>query len=223
MGTIKILGITGGVGAGKSTILSYLFERYGARVILADEVGHMVQEPGEECYRKIVEQFGKEILCEEDAGRGLISENNKTKTAYEQPRIDRQKLGALVYTDRCAMEQLNQLVHPAVKAWVRKEIATEQQKNEVPFVVVEAALLLEDGYDQICDEIWYIYTEPQVRIQRLMASRGYSAEKIQNIMNNQMQDAEFRSRCDLTIDNSSDFMENTYEQIDEGLVKHGFL
>lgn len=215
MKTMRILGITGGVGAGKSTILSYLRERYGARVILADEVGHMVQEPGEECYRKIVEQFGTDILCD--------LEKTDSRNAENQLRIDRQKLGALVYTDRCALEQLNQLVHPAVKAWIRKEIAAERQKNEVPFVVVEAALLLEDGYDQICDEIWYIYTEPQVRIRRLMASRGYSAEKIQNIMNNQMQDAEFRSRCDLTIDNSSDFMENTYEQIDEGLVKHGFL
>lgn len=215
---MKILGITGGVGAGKSTILAYLQERYGARVILADEVGHMVQEPGEDCYRRIVEQFGTEILCEDE----LQAQSAQEEAAY-QPRIDRQKLGALVYTDRSALETLNHLVHPAVKEYIVAEIEKERQKAAVPFVVVEAALLLEDGYDQICDAIWYIYTKPEVRIRRLQASRGYSAEKIQNIMKNQMQDAEFRSRCAFVVDNSSDFMENTYEQIDEGLVEHGFL
>lgn len=211
---MKILGITGGVGAGKSTILSYLRERYGASVILADEVGHMVQEPGQECYEKIVEQFGTEILCEPEQG---------TASQKQARRIDRQKLGALVYTDRNALERLNGLVHPAVKTYIIAEIERARCDAQVPFVVVEAALLLEDHYDQICDEIWYIYTDPDVRVQRLIQSRGYSMEKIRNIMQNQMQDAEFRRRCDYVIDNSSDFIENTYEQIDEGLVGHGFL
>lgn len=211
---MKILGITGGVGAGKSTILSYLRERYGASVILADEVGHRVQEPGQECYEKIVEQFGTEILCEPE--QGIASQE-------QARRIDRQKLGALVYTDRNALERLNGLVHPAVKTYIIAEIERARRDAQVPFVVVEAALLLEDHYDQICDEIWYIYTDLDVRVRRLMQSRGYSMEKIRNIMQNQMQDAEFRSRCDYVIDNSSDFIENTYEQIDEGLVEHGFL
>lgn len=211
---MKILGITGGVGAGKSTILSYLRERYGASVILADEVGHRVQEPGQECYEKIVEQFGTEILCEPEQG---------TASQEQVRRIDRQKLGALVYTDRNALERLNGLVHPAVKTYIIAEIERARRDAQVPFVVVEAALLLEDHYDQICDEIWYIYTDPDMRVRRLMQSRGYSMEKIRNIMQNQMQDAEFRSRCDYVIDNSSDFIENTYEQIDEGLVEHGFL
>ena len=96
-------------------------------------------------------------------------------------------------------------------------------KGAVPFVVVESALLLEDRYDLICDAIWYVYVDEKNRCKRLMASRGYSAEKVQSIMRNQMKDAEFRSRCDFVIDNSSDFMENTYEQIDKGLIKHGFL
>lgn len=200
---MKILGITGGVGAGKSTVLSYLKKQYGACVILADEVGHMVQEPGQECYKKIVERFGREILCE--------------------GRIDRQKLGSVVYGDRKKLELLNRLVHPAVKAVIAAQIEKERQKGTVPFVVVEAALLLEDRYDLICDEIWYVYADEETRCRRLMASRGYSAEKVQSIMKNQMKDDEFRSRCDFVIDNSSDFMENTYEQIDKGLIKHGFL
>lgn len=222
---MKVLGITGGVGAGKSTILTYLQKRYGACVILADEVGHMVQEPGESCYQKIVEQFGAQILCEETLKLDHTDQREMEERAGAkiQRPIDRQKLGALVYTDRKALEKLNQLVHPAVKAFIVAKIECERQKKEVPFVVVEAALLLEDGYDQICDEIWYVYADEAVRSLRLSKSRGYSAEKTENIMRNQMKDTEFRRRCDFVIDNSGDFVENTYEQIDEGLVRHGFL
>lgn len=204
---MKILGITGGVGAGKSTILAYLQKQYGARVILADEAGHMVQEPGKPCYEKIVEQFGEEILEKTEPGS----------------RIDRQKLGAIVYANPEKLEILNQIVHPAVKTHILSEIEKERQKGEVPFVTIEAALLLEDHYEQFCDEIWYVYAEEAVRAERLAAGRGYSAKKTESIMKNQMKDAEFRSRCDFVIDNSSDFMENTYKQIDKGLVEHGFL
>ena len=206
---MKILGVTGGVGAGKSTILSYLKEQYKARVILADEVGHMVQQPGQECYKRIIECFGEEILCVESSDSGRM--------------IDRQKLGAVVYADRHKLELLNQLVHPAVKKYIVSEIEKERQADAVPFVVVEAALLLEDHYDLICDEIWYIYVDEETRCRRLMESRGYSAEKVQSIMNNQMKDDEFRSRCDFVIDNSKDFGENTKKQIDKGLIEHGFL
>lgn len=202
---MKILGITGGVGAGKSTVLDYL-KSYGARVILADEVGHMVQQPGQACYEKIVEAFGEEILKEEDSRL-----------------IDRVKLGAIVYKDRGKLDLLNGLVHPAVKAYIVAEIEKERAAGAVPFVVVEAALLLEDHYDLICDEIWYVYVDEATRCERLMASRGYSAEKVRSIMNNQMKDDEFRRRCDFVIDNSGDFEENTKEQIDKGLIKHGFL
>lgn len=200
---MKVLGITGGVGAGKSTILDYLKEQYHARVILADQVGHMVQQPGQECYRKIVEAFGEEILCNDC--------------------IDRQKLGAVVYADRQKLELLNHLVHPAVKAYIVSEIEKERKENKVPFVVVEAALLLEDRYDLICDEIWYVSADEKIRFDRLKKSRGYSAEKTESIMKNQMKDAEFRSRCDFIIDNSGDFVENTKIQIDKGLIEHGFL
>lgn len=222
---MKILGITGGVGAGKSTILDYL-KSYGARVILADEVGHMVQQPGQDCYEKIVEAFGEEILKEEELACAAVGIGDGIPGSRENGLvrpIDRAKLGAIVYKDRRKLELLNGLVHPAVKAHIKAEIEKERAAGIVPFVVVEAALLLEDHYDLICDEIWYVYVEETIRCERLMASRGYSAEKVRSIMNNQMKDAEFRRRCDFVIDNSGDFEENTKEQIDKGLIKHGFL
>lgn len=204
---MKILGITGGVGAGKSTVLAYLEEHHGARVIQADLVAHFLQQPGQACYQKIVEAFGTEILQDKKEGQ----------------TISRERLGAIVYTNPEQLALLNAIVHPAVKAYIIEEIETERQENRVPFVAVEAALLLEDHYDLICDEIWYIYADEAARQKRLTASRGYSPEKIRNVMRNQLKDGEYRKKCKFVIDNSSDFMENTYKQIDKGLIEHGFL
>lgn len=201
---MKILGITGGVGAGKSTILDYIEQKYHARVIQADKVGHLVQEPGQECYERIAEAFGSGIL-------------NADRT------INRERLGAAVFGDSEALERLNRIVHPAVKKYIVDEIEQERQVGQVPFIVLEAALLLEDHYDEICDEIWYIYADEATRTERLMLTRGYSEEKAQKIMQNQMSDSAFRACCKVVIDNSGNIVDNTYEQIDKGLIEHGFL
>lgn len=201
---MKVLGITGGVGAGKSTVLGYLADHYGARVIEADRVAHLLQQPGGDCYDAIVNCFGREIL-------------------FPDGRINREILGKIVYADQKQLKVLNRIVHPAVKTYIIEIIAQERKKGAVPFVTIEAALLLEDGYDQICDEIWYIYADEAARTKRLQSSRGYSPEKIRSVMANQRDEEGYRSGCKLVIDNSSDFVENTYEQIDKGLREHGFL
>lgn len=201
---MKVLGITGGVGAGKSTVLTYLFEKYHARVIQADQVAHLLEEPGQACYDKIIDLFGREILEESGA-------------------IDRRRLGEKVFKEPESLERLNAVVHPAVKEYIIEEIRKEREKGRIPFLVIEAALLLEDHYDEICDEIWYVHTEREVRKKRLMDSRGYTAQKTEEIMKNQLSDELFFEQCQFVVDNSSDFIENTYEQIDRGLVEHGFL
>ncbi len=174
-----ILGITGGVGCGKSTVLDILQKEYGAYVIQADIVAHELMEPGQTSYKAIVEHFGQEILAEDG-------------------HIDRKALGAIVFADEEKLALLNSLTHPAVKMEIRRRI-TESQNI---FIVIEAALLLEDHYDEICDEIWYVYADREVRFQRLAASRGYSREKSRSMMDNQMSDEELRCRCQAVIDNS---------------------
>ena len=201
---MKVLGITGGVGAGKSTVLMYLKEHYGARVIQADQVGHLLQRPHESCYRRIVELFGSTVLNAD----GTIS---------------RPKLGAIVYADPQKMARLNAIMHPSIRRWIKSEVEAEQKRGCVPFVTVEAALLLEDHYDEICDEIWYVHTDDAVRIKRLQESRGYSEKMCRRIMANQKNECDFRAACQLVIDNSSDIVQNTYEQMDKGLREHGFL
>ena len=201
---MKVLGITGGVGAGKSAVLGYLAKKYQARIIQADQVAHFLMEPGQICYYGVVEAFGSGILSGDQ-------------------RISRSKLGELVFQDTGKLQKLNRLIHPAVKAYIVSEIETEKETGKVPFVALEAALLLEDHYQLICDEIWYVSVPADIRLKRLVDTRGYTEEKARKIMKNQLSEEVFREQCQFVVDNSSDFIENTYEQIDRGLVEHEFL
>lgn len=194
---MKIIGITGGVGAGKSTVLDYLKEKSHCLVVEADKVGHFLMEPGGACYYGIVEKFGSSIL-------------NGDQT------IDREKLGKIVFADERLLEALNKIVHPRVKAHIVSEIARERAYHRTKYFVIEAALLLEDHYDAICDEIWYIDADEKIRAQRLKETRGYDEEKIAGIMANQKSPEEFRKACQAVIDNSGS-LEHTYEQIDRQL------
>lgn len=203
-GKTYVLGITGGVGAGKSTILEYLKDKYHARIIQCDEAAKLLQQPQAACYQPMIELFGREVLRPDG-------------------QFDRKKIAELVFGNDDLRKRLNQIVHPAVKQYVQEEIRRLRLEKEEKLVVIEAALLLEEHYDQICDEIWYVYTQESVRRQRLQESRGYSDEKITQMMKTQLPDAYFREHCQFVVDNSSDNVENTYEQIDEGLRKHGIL
>ena len=194
---MKVIGITGGVGAGKSEILKYLKEQHGAIVIEADKVGHLLTEPGGACYYSIVEKFGSSIL-------------NGDQT------INRGKLGKIVFADEGLLAELNKIIHPRVKSHIVSEIAKERAYHRTKYFVVEAALLIEDHYDVICDEMWYIHTDASVRAERLKETRGYDNEKIASICANQKSPEEFRSACQVVIDNSGD-LAGTQKQIDEQL------
>lgn len=194
---MKVIGITGGVGAGKSEILKYLKEAYGAIIIEADKVGHLLMKPGGACYYSIVEKFGSSIL-------------NGDQT------IDRGKLGRIVFTEEALLKELNKIIHPRVKSHIISEIAKERAYHRTNYFVVEAALLLEDHYDVVCDELWYIHTAEDVRAKRLKEARGYDDEKILSICANQKSPEEFRAGCQVVIDNSGAFSE-TKKQIDEQL------
>lgn len=203
---MKFIGITGGVGAGKSAILSYLAGKPKTRVLLADEIAHDLMEPGTDCYKEIVEQFeGLDIFVKANGE----SESN-------QPPFDRTKLAQVIFSDACRREQMNGIVHPAVKEFVREAYTVEKEKNELELLVLEAALLIEEEYDEICDELWYIYTSEENRRKRLKESRGYSDEKIDNIFNSQLKETEFRASTQVTIDNNGD-LEETMKQIEQAL------
>ena len=192
---MKFIGITGGVGAGKSAILDFIREHYRAKVMLADDLAKELMEPGTACHKKLLEAFGSDGVFDE---AGVM---------------DREKMAALLFTKPRKRQEMNAIVHPAVKRYIRRAIQMEQEAGTEIFVV-EAALLIEDKYDEICDELWYIYADENVRMHRLMKNRGYSAEKIRGILANQLSEEEFESHCDFEIDNSGDF-QDTVRQIEQ--------
>lgn len=194
------IGITGGVGAGKSAILSYLAQKPATKVLLADEIAHELMEPGTECYRKIVERFvGEDIFSASGDGA-----------------FDRGKLAQIIFSDPVKREAMNGIVHPAVKEYVREVYQREKEAGELQLLILEAALLIEEKYDEICDELWYIYTSEKNRRKRLAESRGYSQAKIDAIFKSQLSEKEFREFTQITIDNNGDLGE-TYRQIEDAL------
>lgn len=197
---MKIIGITGGVGSGKSQVLSFMEERFQAVICQADHVAWDVQRPGEKCYQEILAHFGTEILNDDFT-------------------INRKALGQIVFHDETELLKLNAITHPAVKKEIKRRIEKENAKGTDLFVL-EAALLIEEHYDEICDELWYIYTDEQIRRVRLRKSRQYSDEKIDAIMASQLPEEVFRRNCQRVINNSGTF-ERTCMQIEEAIKSLG--
>lgn len=196
---MKFIGITGGVGAGKSEILSYLGKKTGVRVMLADEIAHELMEAGTDCYKSLRQTFNDEDIWNSDGS------------------FNREKLAKVIFSDKQKRDIMNSMVHPAVKGYVIRQQEYEKERGELSLLVLEAALLIEEHYDKICDELWYIYTSEENRRDRLKASRGYSDEKIDNIFKSQLSEEEYRKYCAVVIDNNGS-VEAAFEQIDKALV-----
>ncbi len=196
---MRFIGITGGVGAGKSEILSYLGKKNGVRVMLADEIAHELMEAGTDCYKSLRQTFNDEDIWNSDGS------------------FNREKLAKVIFSDKIKRDIMNSIVHPAVKEYVIRQQEYEKERGELSLLVLEAALLIEEHYDKICDELWYIYTSEENRRDRLKASRGYSDEKIDNIFKSQLSEEEYRKYCAVVIDNNGS-VEAAFEQIDKALV-----
>lgn len=191
------IGITGGIGAGKSEILSYIRKHYKCEIYLADEVAHQVQQPGTECYGRMVELLGREVLNAEGG--------------FERGRVaDR------IFREAGLLERVNGIVHPAVRSFLLDRLEAARQSEETELFFVEAALLIECGYCELVDEMWYIFAPEELRRERLKKARGYSDEKISSIMTKQLEDEIFRKNCDFVIDNSGR-LEDSYRQINQKL------
>ena len=191
---MRFIGITGGVGAGKSKLLEYIGRHYLCEIYLADEVAHRVKARGTACYEQLVELLGE----------GILQENGE---------IDKGAMAARIFGDAGLLERVNAIVHPAVREYLLERLEEARQRREVELFFVEAALLIEAGYGDLVDEMWYIYAGEDVRRERLAAGRGYSQEKIGKIMGNQLTEEEFRQGCDFVIDNSGG-LEDSFRQID---------
>lgn len=181
-------------------MLSYIREKYNCEVILADEVAHKVKEPGQSCYQPLIELLGKEILAPDG-------------------QIDRGKMAEKIFAEKEVLAKVNELIHPAVKEYILACIKKSREEGKLDFLFIEAALLIEGGYEKIVDELWYIFAKEAVRRERLKASRSYSEEKISDILKRQLTEEEYRSHCRVVIDNSGS-LQDTYEQISRKLEEY---
>lgn len=197
---MKVIGVTGGVGSGKSALLAYVKEKYNCRVLLADEAAHKLREPGGACYEKLAAILPGSVLDEDGS-------------------INKSRMAAEIFRSGELLAAVNAVIHPAVKEYILGEIATERERGAASFFFLEAALLIENGYPELVDEMWYIYAAEDVRRQRLSRSRNYSEEKINGIMRSQLSEGEFRKHCSTVIDNTGGF-EDACRQIDVKLGEY---
>lgn len=197
---MRFIGITGGVGSGKSELLAYIGKHYKCEIYRADEVAHLLQSPGMDCWRQLRDLLGEELLLPDGT-------------------LDKGKMAERIFADPGLRERVNGIVHPAVQEYLEERVQAARENSKTELLFVEAALLIEAGYKRKADELWYVYAREEVRRRRLAESRGYSEEKIDRIMASQLPEEVFRRECDFVIDNSGE-LDESYRQIDRRLAAY---
>lgn len=169
-----IIGITGGVGSGKSEALKYLEENYDCVVIKADDIGNEVKLKGNECYLPIINLLGEDILD-------------------ESGEIDKKKMSDIIFNDDIKLKKVNDIIHPAVRNRIDTFISDNLYLSD--YIFIEAALLVQANYLPVLNELWEIKCSRDVRIERLCESRGYSVEKAESIIDSQVDDNYYENAC----------------------------
>jgi dephospho-CoA kinase len=185
-----VIGLTGGIGTGKSTVASIL-EAQGAPILNADLVGHEVYLPGRPAYHEIIEAFGKDVVADDGT-------------------IDRKRLGPIVFADPRNLARLNAITHSRMKGMMREKLV-DLEKQGYEIAVLEAALLLEAKWDDLADEIWVTVTEPEIAAQRVAERSGLAREQVMERIRSQMTNEERKKRANVVIDTNGD-MASTEKQ-----------
>jgi dephospho-CoA kinase len=178
-----VIGLTGGIGSGKSTVAAMLAE-LGADVIDTDKVGHEVYRPGTEGFRQVTAAFGADVVAP-DGG------------------IDRRRLAAKVFADPGALQRLNAIVHPLIGLAVREWLLRAQAEPRTTPIVVEAPVLMEAGW-RFFDEVWVVVVEPETAVARVTGSRSVTADEVHRRLAAQMSNDERVRLADRVIRNDGD-------------------
>lgn len=181
---MKVIGLTGGTGSGKS-VVSRRLAQMGAVIVDADAISRQIVEVGKPAYEEIVAHFGQGILQEDGT-------------------IFRKKLGDIVFHDAAELTFLNQCTHTYIVAQMREEITQAKAEGTALCIVLDAPLLFEVGLDALCDQIWVVYASENVRAARVMMRDGISQESAMARIANQKIWNEYAERADLILDNSGD-------------------
>lgn len=195
---MKVIGIIGGMGAGKSTVIEIMNEIEPISYILADTVGHDILLKGHEAYETVVRSFGNDIL---DSNGEII----------------RRKLGQKVFHDPKQLVKLNEITHPIIRKKIEERIKRDQRLAPDRLIVLEAALLLEGGLKDLTDKIVAVYADPKTRVERVVRREGLEEEQILQRFKAQKDWEEIKQVADYIIDNSIS-RENTKRQVANLLV-----
>ncbi len=182
-----MIGLIGGMGAGKSR-LAALFAEWGAQVLDADAIGHALldQTPARD---EVVARFGEGVLDLSDP---------------EAPRIDRKRLGKIVFSEPALLKVLESILHPRMRLTFQKAIGRAARKRQARAVVLDAAILLEARWDDLCDVVLFVEAPEAARLERLQQSRGWSAEAVEARQKAQKPLDEKRGKADFVIENAGD-------------------
>lgn len=192
---MKVIGVTGGIGAGKSTVIKIARENFPVAVIYTDDVAKEQMKKGGCSYFDVVKEFGEGILDEEG-------------------EIDRSKLAEIVFSDDFKVQKINQITHPNVKRYTLSKIEEYRQSGIYQAVLVETALLFEAKFDQFCDITLFIDASEEVRRKRLIYSRNYTEEKIDAILEKQRNVSYAKQHCSFLIRNDENTrMEDIVEKL----------
>ena len=216
-----ILGVTGGAGSGKTTVVEEIEKLVPTVFLHCDVIAHKLMEPGGASYGALIEEFGEEIL--EDIDGNLPEESDKTADISEKGamrKISRPKLAAVAMATEQSRMRLNELTHPLVQQAVEAELERLEKEQFRGVAVIEAALLIEAGYKKICDSLWYVHAPLADRIRRMKEKRGYSDEKIAGILAGQLTEEEFLAEADVVIQNGDRPKEEAKQQISKQISKY---
>jgi dephospho-CoA kinase len=188
-----VIGLTGGIGSGKSTVAQMLQQK-GAKLLSADAAGHEVYEPGRPAWREIVDAFGSDVVGADG-------------------KIDRKKLGPIVFSDPEQLRRLNAITHPRMKELMREKLEAARAGG-ARIAVLEAALLFDAGWDDLADEVWVTVAPPEVAAERTAERSGISVEEALSRIGTQMSSEERVARSQVVIDTDCP-LERTEEQVSE--------
>ena len=188
-----VIGITGGIGSGKSTV-SDMLRAKGATILHADQVGHEVYRPGTPVQEQVVQAFGRQVLTEDG-------------------QIDRRKLGQIVFSEAGALERLNAITHPPMRQLMIEKLE-ELRRKGTPVVILEAALLIEAGWVDLADEVWVTTVEPDEAARRSMERSGLSRQQAEARIAAQLSNAERMKHAQVVIDTNCS-LADVAQRVDE--------
>ncbi|MDD4494050.1 MAG: dephospho-CoA kinase [Eubacteriales bacterium] len=180
---MKVIGVTGGIGSGKSTV-SRIIYHLGARIIDADLAARAAVKKGSAALKELVDEFGDEILTQNGA-------------------LNRRKLAKIAFSSDENRLKLNSITHKYIAAEIRRKLDRFKTRDDVEFVVIDVALPTEEGFLDLCDEVWTVVADKEVRISRVMKRSSMTREEILDRMKWQPDDDEYIKKADAVIENNS--------------------